>query len=269
MFFLVLFGIIYKNPKGTVLCCHINAHGVEKISQQKFYTPLTQYHLNSKKSIVICRKCGKLYKSSSITIIPYWILIIFIGIYFLIAFFASNINTIIQNGIVCITGIICIVLLLLYQIKFPYFRNIKKSQNKKIIIVFLCVIILYFVITVFLDINEHLIFYGLCSLFLMLCFALFLKIRYKLNLSKIHKNTKKISANSIITWYKHRENGLICPRLEVLCGEIFSVCFFNEKNVQISPSLPIMVDDLKWENTRTCNCKITLILDNISPKNFS
>lgn len=73
----------------------------------------------------------------------------------------------------------------------------------------------------------------------------------------------KSAAKVTIFWEKKKQGGLRLPRLQVLNGEIFPVCFLDKDGTPISPALCAVLKKLHWSSSLRCACKISLILDNI------
>lgn len=71
-----------------------------------------------------------------------------------------------------------------------------------------------------------------------------------------------------ILWEMRKNEGLLCPKLQVPNGEIFPACFMNADGQPISTALCVVLENIHWESSHRCTCTIQLVLDNISAQDL-
>lgn len=67
-----------------------------------------------------------------------------------------------------------------------------------------------------------------------------------------------------VSWEAHKNDGLLCPKLQIPNGEIFPACFIEANGQPISTALCVVLENIHWENSHCCTCTIKLVLDDIS-----
>ncbi len=75
-------------------------------------------------------------------------------------------------------------------------------------------------------------------------------------------------AHVFISWESHKNEGFLCPKLQVPNGEIFPACFMDVNGQPISTALCVVLENIHWENPRRCTCTIQIVLDTVSSKNL-
>lgn len=84
-------------------------------------------------------------------------------------------------------------------------------------------------------------------------------------------NSNCIQKNQIcasISWEAHKNEGLLCPKLQVPNGEIFSACFIDANGQPISTALCVVLENIHWENPHRCTCTIKLVLDDVAAQDL-
>ena len=223
-------------------------------------------------SMDTCPSCKKPHKSQSSSIILISIAAIFLIMKFIFAVIRSSSNTFVfmLSLILLIIGIASICFAFIGYFRFPYIRDHATEGRRKgrSCLTAIAVVIVDFVVIVGIDFKDHFIIYWLAFLLIIMGVAAFSYFKYRHNCKKEKQENAKPFANVNIVWDSHKHGGLIAPRLRILKGEIFPVCFMNAEKTTISGALCVVLDDLKWSGTHRCTCNIQLVLDTLSEKNF-
>lgn len=75
-------------------------------------------------------------------------------------------------------------------------------------------------------------------------------------------------ADVFISWETHKNEGLLCPKLQIPNGEIFPACFMDAGEQPISLALCVVLENIHWENSRRCTCTIQIVLDTVSSQDL-
>lgn len=221
--------------------------------------------LSDNGKIDTCPSCGKLYKSSSPTLIIIVLVSIAFGGRFIGSLITSPQNAFLKI-ILSLLWILCLLTALVQTLRLPYCRDYKTSGMKKFFLCSAAVGSLFgsFIILHWIKHGSVLVWVFLTYLAIFLVLDTVVYLHYR---SYYKKESRKSfgcpSATVRITWYPHKEGGLVAPKLRIVPGEIFPVCFLNPAQQPISGALCVTLSRLKWSSLHHCCCTIQLVLDDV------
>ena len=212
-----------------------------------------------------CPSCKKMYDSSlSITLTGFLVLSL-ISIRFILSLDTSVFGKFVSSIFLLVIGSIG----LLYSFRIPYARDYRTNLYAKGNTIVIFVFILEVIIIAAIDIRKNVIIYWMVFISTMICITVYLyRKKHHIYIKEEIVFAQKPSAQVNIAWYPHKQGGLVAPRLRMMKGEIFPVCFMDSEHTPISAALCIVLESIKWEDSHHCSCSIRLVLDPISEEKY-